>query len=478
MAIDVGCGNGWVCRKLQSYENCSKVVGIDGSIEMIAKAKQRGTGEFHLAKLPDWKPPQKFNLIHSMEFLYYLKDPLEMLKIFFNEWLDDKGVLIAGVDHYLENHASHDWPESLNVHMTTLSEGQWKQGMIDAGFTRSRNTTCRHQARIRGYFSNLWTKVLKSSIFLIFKKLEWFDRFPETMSDPNITVKKEATVIEALCLLHPNAKKNSLRRMVDHGRVIADGVKVTRANDKVPAGVTITVLSKFDGDETVGKYKSSIPAPEVVYSDKSVIVVNKPAGLLSVATDRGEADTMFDRVFAWAWENGKTRAHLVHRLDRETSGCLILARSTEIRDMLQDQFKDRSIERIYHAVVHRKPPAKSGIETGRIQEMKDKRMRLVPEGRRAGKSAITNWWLEDTGPEHSLIRIKIDTGRRAQIRLHMANLGCPVIGDTRHGFGKASVNRLCLHASSLTFDHPNGKRMKIESPIPRQLISELKRRLG
>ena len=135
IAIDVGCGNGWVCRKLQSYENCSKVVGIDGSIEMIAKAKQRGIGEFHLAKLPDWKPSQKFNLIHSMEFLYYLKDPLEMLKIFFNEWLDDKGVLIAGVDHYLENNESHDWPESLNVHMTTLSEEQWKQGMIDAGFT-------------------------------------------------------------------------------------------------------------------------------------------------------------------------------------------------------------------------------------------------------------------------------------------------------------------------------------------------------
>ena len=95
----------------------------------------------------------------------------------------------------------------------------------------------------------------------------------------------------------------------------------------------------------------------------------------------------------------RTRAHLVHRLDRETSGCLIFARSTEIRDMLQEQFKDRSIERIYHAVVHRKPPTNSGIETGRIQEMKDKRMRLVPEGRRAGKSAITNWWLEDTGPK-------------------------------------------------------------------------------
>ena len=133
-AIDVGCGNGWACRKLQSNDNCSKVVGIDGSIEMITKAKQKG-GEFHLAKLPEWAPSQKFDLIHSMEFLYYLKDPLEMLKIFFNEWLNDKGVLIAGVDHYLENVESHDWPESLNVHMTTLSEEQWRQGMVDAGFT-------------------------------------------------------------------------------------------------------------------------------------------------------------------------------------------------------------------------------------------------------------------------------------------------------------------------------------------------------
>ena len=133
-AIDVGCGNGWLCRKLTSLDDCNKVVGIDGSKEMIAKAKQKGEGEFHLATLPGWQPPQKFDLIHSMEFLYYLKEPLEILKIFFNEWLEDQGILIAGIDHYLENTASHDWPQSLNVHMTTLSEEQWKKGMIDAGF--------------------------------------------------------------------------------------------------------------------------------------------------------------------------------------------------------------------------------------------------------------------------------------------------------------------------------------------------------
>ena len=132
--IDVGCGNGWVCRQLETYEGCNTVVGIDGSVEMIAKAKQKGSGEFHLAKLPGWKPLQRFDLIHSMEFLYYLKNPLDMLRIFLTDWLNDEGILIAGVDHYLENTASHDWPESLNVQMTTLSEAEWRQGMIDAGF--------------------------------------------------------------------------------------------------------------------------------------------------------------------------------------------------------------------------------------------------------------------------------------------------------------------------------------------------------
>ena len=236
----------------------------------------------------------------------------------------------------------------------------------------------------------------------------------------------------------------------------------------------MTILSRDDGDAPT-KPKQGIPEPRVLYSDSQVIVVEKPHGLLSVATDRGEADTMFDRAAKWAWENGRTRALLVHRLDRETSGCLLIARNPEARDKLQAQFKNRSIERVYHAVVHGAPSAQSGTVKARIQETKDMRVRLVKDGKRAGREAITHWELEERGTTHSLIRIKIDTGRRAQIRLHLANMGCPVAGDTRHGGGKASVNRLCLHASSLTFDHPNGERMTIESDIPRALRAELNR---
>ena len=294
------------------------------------------------------------------------------------------------------------------------------------------------------------------------------------MPDPSTKVKEDCLLIDALAAIHPTAKKNSLRRMIAQGRVRVGEERAEHPRQKVPSGSVVTILSRDDGDAPT-KPKQGIPEPRVLYSDSQVIVVEKPHGLLSVATDRGEADTMFDRAAKWAWENGRTRALLVHRLDRETSGCLLIARNPEARDKLQAQFKNRSIERVYHAVVHGAPSAQSGTVKARIQETKDMRVRLVKDGKRAGREAITHWELEERGTTHSLIRIKIDTGRRAQIRLHMANMGCPVAGDTRHGWGKARVNRLCLHASSLTFDHPNGERMSVESDLPRALRSELAR---
>ena len=133
-AVDVGCGNGWVCRALEAIEGCTHSVGVDGSEAMIEKAKSLGNGAFHLALLPQWKPSERFDLVHSMEFLYYLKDPSHMLKMLHDEWMNDGGVLVAGIDHYLENSDSHGWPEALNVHMTLMSESEWKEAMIAAGF--------------------------------------------------------------------------------------------------------------------------------------------------------------------------------------------------------------------------------------------------------------------------------------------------------------------------------------------------------
>ena len=295
------------------------------------------------------------------------------------------------------------------------------------------------------------------------------------MGNPSIEAPESGYLIDVLSILHPEAKKNSLRRMIDHGRVLVDGKRATRAKETVSIGTFVETLSRKEVEGPARKV-DQIPNPSILYEDREVIVVDKPPGLLSVATPMGEEDTMFDRVLNWVSRNQSTRAHLVHRLDRETSGCMILAKSPEVRDFLQSQFKDRSVERIYHAVVFGKPADESGVATSRILESRDKRVRLVPKGERGGKEAITNWRVEKTAPIHSLIRIKIDTGRRAQIRLHMSEIGCPVVGDTRYGRGKASVNRLCLHASELQFEHPNGRRIRVKSRLPDKLYSELKRR--
>ena len=296
------------------------------------------------------------------------------------------------------------------------------------------------------------------------------------MGNPKIEAEARGHLIDVLSILHPGAKRNSLRRMIDHGRVLVDGNKASRAKEIVSTGSIVETLSRTEGDGPAKKKVDGLPDPDILYDDQELLVVEKPAGLLSVATPRGESDTMFDRVLNWVSRNQSTRAHLVHRLDRETSGCMILAKSPEVRDFLQSQFKDRSVERIYHAVVFGKPADESGVATSRIQESRDKRVRLVPKGERGGKEAITNWSLERSEPIHSLIRVKIDTGRRAQIRLHMSEIGCPVVGDTRYGRGKASVNRLCLHASELQFEHPNGRRIRVNSGLPDKLYSELKRR--
>ncbi len=296
------------------------------------------------------------------------------------------------------------------------------------------------------------------------------------MGNPRIEVTEQESLIEVLSELHPSAKRNSLRRMIDRGRVLVDGSRATRAKEMVPIGAVVETVSRSEGDLPSKKKSVGLPGPVVLFDDQELLVVDKPAGLLSVATPRGEPDTMFDRALSWASREHSTRVHLVHRLDRETSGCLLLAKSPEVRDLLQRQFKDRTVEREYHAVVFGKPPADSGVSTTRIRETKDKRVWLVQKGDRGGKEAITNWSIEQTEPVHSLVKVKIDTGRRAQIRLHMSEMGCPVAGDTRYGRGKSSVNRLCLHASAIGFEHPNGNRIRVESELPSKLLSELMRK--
>jgi trans-aconitate methyltransferase len=134
--LDLGCGNGWVVRKVIDDPLCKTALGIDGADQMIANAKARGNKEdYILANIHDYEPQKKFDLIHSMEVLYYLEDPESILKKISNSWLAKEGRLIAGIDLYYENRDSHSWEEKVGTKMLMLQQAEWIEMFESAGFS-------------------------------------------------------------------------------------------------------------------------------------------------------------------------------------------------------------------------------------------------------------------------------------------------------------------------------------------------------
>lgn len=134
--LDLGCGNGWVVRRIVDDPLCSKAQGIDGANQMIANAKARGNNEdYILANIHDYEPKEKYDLIHSMEVLYYLEDPESILNKIFSSWLAEEGRLIVGIDLYYENKDSHTWEGKVGTKMLMLKQAEWIAMFKRAGFS-------------------------------------------------------------------------------------------------------------------------------------------------------------------------------------------------------------------------------------------------------------------------------------------------------------------------------------------------------
>ena len=135
--IDAGCGNGWVVRKINNHPLCVKAIGVDGSKEMIDKARSLDSdGTYFYSDLMDWSPKEKVNFVHSMEVLYYLREPERLIMYILENWLLEKGTIIMGMDHYLENLNSHSWPKDLNTYMNLMSIKQWIKLFKDCGVSQ------------------------------------------------------------------------------------------------------------------------------------------------------------------------------------------------------------------------------------------------------------------------------------------------------------------------------------------------------
>lgn len=284
-------------------------------------------------------------------------------------------------------------------------------------------------------------------------------------------------LIEALEAMHPEASRTSLRRMLTLGRVTIDGEPAHKANLELAAGRVVEVGPRpakpegFDDPRPDGRTSMRPKRLRVLHEDADLIVVDKPAGLLSVATDKGGSHHLLEAVRRHRRQMREpVEVEVVHRLDRETSGVMVFAKDGRTCRLLQEQFAERTVERVYHAIVLGNPESTQGSDHGTVRNLlrETKALHVVPTADpREGKESITHWEVEAAGPRHAQVRLVIDTGRRAQIRVHMSGLGHPLAGDTMYGPGKTAVGRLCLHASSLSFDHPaDGRRVEVVSPLP------------
>jgi 23S rRNA pseudouridine1911/1915/1917 synthase len=216
------------------------------------------------------------------------------------------------------------------------------------------------------------------------------------------------------------------------------------------------------------------PPFTIAYRDEHLLVVDKPAGLV-VHPARGHRQGTLAQLLAPLAAGGEPeRAGIVHRLDRDTSGLLVVARSEEAHRLLQQALAQRQIEREYLALVEGRPPARSGTIEAPIGRDQRVRTRMTIGGARP-REARTHFTLERPLPGTSLLRLRLDTGRTHQIRVHLQAIGHPVCGDPEYGTpGLLGLRRQFLHATRLAFDHPiSGERIEVSSPLPADLQAAL-----
>jgi 23S rRNA pseudouridine1911/1915/1917 synthase len=270
---------------------------------------------------------------------------------------------------------------------------------------------------------------------------------------------RDAALIDLLQTRFPDASRSTLRRMLQHRRVTLDGRGVVRADAPVGAGQMIEVAD--------ARAIEVEPPGRVLLRDPHLIAVEKPAGILSVARDPETDDTFYRRVndYVQASSGGRERIFIVHRLDRVASGIMLFALSPQIQERLQRNWA--TTEKCYWALVEGRPPEDAGTIRGWLRENRAHRVYASPEGPEA-KYAVTHYRVRRSGVERSLLDVQIETGRKNQIRVHLAGLGCPIVGDRAYGARTNPIHRLGLHAYALTFTHPATlARVRLRLPLPK-----------
>ncbi len=266
-----------------------------------------------------------------------------------------------------------------------------------------------------------------------------------------------STLLEALGVLVPGASKRTLRQMLEQGRVRLNGEIRKIANQRTDEGDVLEVAERAPSARW-------IHGIEIVYEDEDILIVHKPEGLLTVATLHEREHTAYAFLRAHLKERGQ-KLFIVHRLDKFVSGLLVFAKSEGVKAALQALFKRHDIDRGYWAIVEGRVAKERGTIRSAIAEDRTRRMHSTEE-EGAGKLAVTHYRVIRRLSNLTALEIKLETGRKNQIRVHLSELGHPIVGDKAYKSAMDPMGRMGLHAFRLGFVHPRKKTQLLFETAP------------
>lgn len=275
-----------------------------------------------------------------------------------------------------------------------------------------------------------------------------------------IPVREQATLMEFL-LKQLGASRNRVKDLLTGRAITVDRKLVTQYDTPLQPGQVVRVSRHRQSSMLLNKYV------KIIYEDKDIIVIEKNIGILSMAATAKQycIKTVLDEYFTK--RHFKCTAHVVHRLDRDTSGLMIYAKNLEMAKILEDNWKEMVYDRRYIALLCGEMEQEGGTVRSWLKDNKAFVTYSSPTDN-GGKEAVTHFHRLNSNKDFSLVEMKLETGRKNQIRVHMADLGYPVAGDIKYGNGRNPIGRLALHAYRLHFIHPRtGDDMQFETPFPR-----------
>ena len=277
-----------------------------------------------------------------------------------------------------------------------------------------------------------------------------------------ITVDRDVQLLEFL-IEEAGQSRSKIKATLQGRGIKVDGKCVTQFDFALRPGMVVAVsMTKKNNEGLKSRYV------KIVYEDRWLVVVEKNIGILSMAAGHSSLNvkSVLDDYFHKSRQ--KCRAHVVHRLDRDTSGLMIYAKDMETEQTLERNWHDIVYDRRYIAVLSGEMENDEGTIANWLKDNKAYVTYSSPVDN-GGKYAVTHYFTHNRTTEHSLVEFKLETGRKNQIRVHSADMGHPVCGDVKYGNGDDPLHRLCLHAFLLCFHHPvTGEPMEFETPVPSQ----------